>query len=180
MKVICYGDSNTYGFDPRSYFGDRYPADVRWVDLFAERTGWSVINAGENGRSIPRGAVPVPEDTERILVMLGSNDLLQGADAETTALRMEHFLRQLQVGKDRLLLIAPPPMQRGAWVPDAALVDESLRLAERYRVLAERSGIRFADAGTWNVELTFDGVHFTENGHRAFAVGLYEFLQKGE
>ena len=24
MTLLCYGDSNTYGFDPRSYFGGRY------------------------------------------------------------------------------------------------------------------------------------------------------------
>ena len=29
MKVICFGDSNTYGYDPRSYFGGRYPRDSR-------------------------------------------------------------------------------------------------------------------------------------------------------
>ncbi len=29
MKVICFGDSNTYGYDPRSLLGDRYDADSR-------------------------------------------------------------------------------------------------------------------------------------------------------
>ena len=28
MTLLCYGDSNTYGFDPRSYFGGRYPAEI--------------------------------------------------------------------------------------------------------------------------------------------------------
>ena len=38
--VICFGDSNTYGYDPRSYLGGRYGPDSRWVDLLAARTGW--------------------------------------------------------------------------------------------------------------------------------------------
>ena len=29
MKIICFGDSNTWGYDPRSYLGERYPKDVR-------------------------------------------------------------------------------------------------------------------------------------------------------
>ena len=39
MKVICFGDSNTYGYDPRGYFGGRYDADSRWVDILAANTG---------------------------------------------------------------------------------------------------------------------------------------------
>ena len=44
MKVICFGDSNTYGYDPRGPFGSRY--DRPWPDLLAELTGWQVINQG--------------------------------------------------------------------------------------------------------------------------------------
>ena len=180
MRVICYGDSNTYGFDPRSYFGGRYAADARWVDLLEEETGWKIQNEGENGRSIPRGAIRLPADTGLLIVMLGSNDLLQGADAETAADRLERFVRQLPLAKEQILLVAPPPMALGAWVAAPELVETSKRYAACCRSLADRLCIRFADAAAWNIELTFDGVHFTENGHRTFAARLYEFLQKGE
>ena len=40
MNVICFGDSNTYGYDPRGYFGGRYEAGNRWVDILAGETGW--------------------------------------------------------------------------------------------------------------------------------------------
>lgn len=33
-------------------------------------------------------------------------------------------------------------------------------------------GVAFADAGEWGVALTFDGVHFSPEGHAAFAEGL--------
>ena len=69
MKVICYGDSNTYGYDPRSYIGGRYPAGDRWVDLLAEKTGWEVENrrcalhcgrpSGLCGRSGADNQIPV-------------------------------------------------------------------------------------------------------------------------
>ena len=35
MRILFYGDSNTYGFDPRDPFDDRYPASVRWTDRLA-------------------------------------------------------------------------------------------------------------------------------------------------
>ena len=51
MNIICFGDSNTYGYDPRSYLGDRYDPDSRWVDILATKTGWTVRNLGTAGRS---------------------------------------------------------------------------------------------------------------------------------
>lgn len=32
MRVMCLGDSNTYGYDPRSYLGGRYPASSLTYD----------------------------------------------------------------------------------------------------------------------------------------------------
>lgn len=170
--VICFGDSNTYGYDPRSCLGDRYGRDSRWVDLLAARTGWDVRNQGQNGRTIPGGPVPFPADTDLLTVMLGTNDLLQGRSPETATGRMERFLSDAALERERILLIAPPPMALGAWVLDPALVEASRDLAGRYRRLAERLGVRFADAGAWGVALAYDGVHFTSQGHRTFAAGL--------
>ena len=33
--ILCYGDSNTYGYDPQSPLGGRYPPQVRWPDQLA-------------------------------------------------------------------------------------------------------------------------------------------------
>lgn len=112
MRILCFGDSNTYGFDPRSYFGERYDACDRWPEILARMTGHTVINAGLNGRTIPVGPVSLP-DHDILLVMLGTNDLLEGACARETAARMKDFLMQCS----RVLLVSPPPMKRGAWVP---------------------------------------------------------------
>ena len=76
MNVICFGNSNTYGYDPRSYLGGRYDADSRWVDILAAKTGWTVRNMGENGREIPTLAPDFPADTDLLIVMIGTNDLI--------------------------------------------------------------------------------------------------------
>lgn len=46
MRVCCFGDSNTYGYDPRSFLGGRYAAENRWVDILQSKTGWEIINQG--------------------------------------------------------------------------------------------------------------------------------------
>lgn len=178
MSVICFGDSNTYGYDPRSYFGDRYPSSHRWVDILADKTGWMIRNQGMNGREIPRISVSFPHDTQLLLIMLGTNDLLQGCNAEVAAQRMERFLTSVSVPYHRVVLIVPPTMVRGAWVADESLITESAKLSLAYETLASRLHIRFADASKWEVSLCYDGVHFTEAGHIRFAQELYEFLKK--
>ena len=177
MKVICFGDSNTYGYDPRGYFGGRYAADCRWVDILAAETGWTVCNMGQNGREIPSAAPAFPDDTDLLIVMLGTNDLLQGRSPEQAAERLERFLSGISLKRDKILLIAPPPVALGEWVPGPQLIDDSHAFAPLYQALAERMGIRFADAGKWDISLTYDGVHFTEQGHKAFAAGLLEELR---
>ena len=181
MRILCFGDSNTYGYDSRGYFGDRYDAENRWVDLLAKQTGHECINAGANGREIPRNPYALrllrehtPVDI--FLVMLGTNDLLQGASAKEAAVRMEAFLNQLLPHCKNILLVTPPPMKRGAWVPTDKLVAESVHLAEEYKLLAKNLNIHFVDTRDWDIELTFDGVHFTENGHHTFANCLIEYL----
>ena len=177
MNVICFGDSNTYGYDPRGYFGGRYDADSRWVGIVAEKTGWTVRNLGQNGREIPSSAPPFPPDTDLLIVMLGTNDLLQGRSPEQAAGRLDRLLLGISLERSKLLLIAPPPMTLGAWVPNPQLIDDSRTFARLCQALAEQLGTRFADAGKWDIPLTYDGVHFTGQGHRAFAAGLLEELR---
>lgn len=181
MRILCFGDSNTYGYDPRGYLGDRYGAQDRWVDLLAKQTGHEIVNGGANGRDIPHfsnisNLLAPYGSVDMLLIMLGTNDLLQGCTAKEAAERMACFLQTVIPCCKRILLIAPPPMKRGAWVSTDELVAESCHLSEEYWALAARMGIPFADARQWNIELAFDGVHFTEEGHHAFANRLKDFL----
>lgn len=180
-RLLCFGDSNTYGYDPRSYAGGRYPSQIRWTGRMGPE--YEVFNAGQNGRMIPRRPAEYEEMAEwlrrvgpvdLLAVMLGTNDLLNFATAEETADRMRRFLKSVppRVGDARILLIAPPPLCPGEWVTEQEMIGRSARYAALCGGLARELGLDFADAGAWNVGLTFDGVHFSEDGHRAFAGGL--------
>ena len=80
MRVICFGDSNTYGYDPRGWLGGRYDEENRWVDILAQKTGWKIVNRGQNGREIPGAPVPIHGDVDLFIVMLGTC-LLYTSDA---------------------------------------------------------------------------------------------------
>lgn len=176
LKIICFGDSNTYGYDPRSWLGDRYDAQHRWVDILAESTGWDIYNSGENGREIPSYVPTIPKDIDYFIVMLGTNDLLQGRSAEETAERMKRWIQDLPLPKKNVFLIAPPLFIRGAWVDDQSLIQASQMYAQYCQQIAQQLGLRFANAGEWGISIAFDGVHFTEQGHHMFAAKLMTYL----
>ena len=96
--ILCYGDSNTWGFDPRT--GGRYDHKTRWPMVLRgilnekaaslEDPDWWVVEEGQNGRTSCREdpvegdrnglrqLVPILESHKPIdvvAVMLGTNDL---------------------------------------------------------------------------------------------------------
>ncbi|MGI6211183.1 MAG: GDSL-type esterase/lipase family protein [Anaerovoracaceae bacterium] len=192
-KIICYGDSNTYGYVPENFFGGRYTERERWTGILAEEDELLIVEAGMNGREIPTGGQLISFDHildqvnpfDLITIMLGSNDLLYeyGITVEDIAGNMEVLLRHAldhpSVAGDagKLLLIAPPPFA----LPEPG-AEELCRMSEefapRYRQVAEETGVHFADAGSWDLGLTIDGVHFSPEGHRSFADHMKNALRE--
>lgn len=184
-RIVCYGDSNTYGYDARDVFGGRLPSEERWTELLAAELGCDVINCGMNGRMVP--AYPRSQELDLrlilrcapcdlVIVMLGSNDVLTEREAEDTALYLRRFLSQVrqQLPKTNILLLAPPSVSGAAAGYQGALED----LAEQYESLAEEEAYFFANPQNWQIDLAHDGVHFSPEGHRAFARALETVIRE--
>lgn len=202
MKTIqiFYGDSNTYGYDPRSFLGDQYPAEIRWTGILKNQTDWDIRNHGICGRSIPHTESQIKfaceqiqnwakqENPPYIWIMLGTNDLLdnQNFTAEDVTDRMRNFLTEIMkqpaiINKQiHLGLISPASMEYGAWVDSDRLYEESRRLHTEYRHLSEKLNLLFISTENWNIPVIFDGVHFSEEGHRIFAAQIKTELSRIE
>ena len=184
-KICCVGDSNTYGFDPRDPLESRYSREIRWTCRI-QNSRRDVCNMGMNGLMIPGAPafLQIPEwirkngPMDEIVVMLGTNDFLERSTAEETAARMKTFLRKLMEDNEpsSILLLAPPVFRSGEWVEGEAMIEESRRLGPLYEKLAEELKIRFADTGRWGIEVLYDGVHFSPEGHQVFAKQLDKLL----
>ena len=184
--IVCYGDSNTFGYDPLDIPDHRYPPAERWPEILAELTMLRVINAGMNGRIIPwkepllgdalavfRSRLPIG----MLVVMLGTNDLLGSRlSASAVGQRMERFLSGLKAELPDLpvLLVAPPRVA----LPLLTVQEESRKLGAVYAALAREKGLPFADAGQWELPLSPDDVHFSPEAHRRFACRMAALLQK--
>lgn len=178
MKIACYGDSNTWGYDPRNYFGGRY--DKPWPEILADLSGWNVLNQGMNGQCVTENEVNLPDDLDLLIIMLGTNDLLEYRSPESICEKMERFLKNLTTRQYQILLLAPPYMSFGEWVPDKTLIDQSEIMANLYQKLAQSLNILFMNVGEMRADISFDGVHMTHAGHKKLAEKLYNYLNKGE
>ncbi len=192
-KIVCYGDSNTWG--ACGFTAARRDRERRWCGIIDIQPAYSVVNCGENGREIPHDRISLKAfevmtareaPFDLLTVMLGTNDLfnMTSPDAEKITARMEAFLNTaLQLpaiaGDGRkVLLVAPPPTAINRAYEDGRYDEISARLGPEYAALAERLGINFANAALWGVKCGPDGVHFSEDGHRAFARGLVRVLDR--
>ena len=178
-RIVCYGDSNTYGYDGSDPFGGRLAANARWPELLGGLLGCECDNCGLNGRMVPHVPRTVEADLSLlrrsapcalVIVMLGTNDILMEVEAEETAARMRGFLIRLRkaLPDTAVLLCAPPPVTEYG----EGFAEAFGELGGLYEKLADELGIAFADTGLWGIQTTGDGVHFSERGHRVFAMKM--------
>ena len=142
-NVLCFGDSNTYGYDPagmRDGTAVRYAQDVRWCGV-AQRDlgeGWHVIEEGLNGRTTVRDdmchldtnlngirALPMLLEAHKpldaIVIMLGTNDVKErfNANAACIGAGMERLILKAKsvdcwgTKAPNILVVAPPRIGDG-------------------------------------------------------------------
>lgn len=196
MKNILFlGDSNTYGYDP---INGRYPASVRWIDVcdsLLQKKDIGLVNAGMNGREIPRSSYEVSEieqavrscQCDSLAVMLGSNDILNmdHPSAKEAGKRMDAFLQSIMrdLCDVSFILVIPPQMKEsftGGFCPDQYDVQAVKDLVPVYTELAHTMHLSFINTQSWQAPLCFDGVHLSEEGHRIFARRMAEELAGAE
>ena len=171
MKIYCLGDSNTYGFDPRSYFDEITP----WPSILASISGYEVINDGVNGRCIPTSIYSIryidacieQEQPDLIVVMLGSNDILQNASAQVVYQRMKEYMDHLSLLHIPILVLIPKAFDTHDRIYDAS----SKALISYYK------NFDSLDCNEMGLSLLFDGVHLDEKSHEIIAQNLYHKIQ---
>jgi lysophospholipase L1-like esterase len=145
--ILCFGDSNTWGFLPASIsapFPVRHPIEIRWTGVLARLLGpdFRVIEEGQNGRTTVhedpfnvarKGLDYLPACLEShkpidlVVMMLGSNDLKSvfnvppgevAAGAGVLARLILNHPSGPRNQPPKLLLICPPPVGDLSHLPD--------------------------------------------------------------
>ena len=190
--VLCYGDSNTWGYDPGS--GERFPEDVRWPGVLARELGseFRVIEEALNGRTTVRDD-PVEEykngkeylrpcleshrPLDLVIVALGVNDLkarfFASASDVADGAGVLVSIAQRSVagpagGPPAVVLVAPPTVGRLTELAQmfAGAEEKSKGFARQYRRVAEKHGCGLLDAGELVRASDLDGIRLEAGEHR--------------
>jgi lysophospholipase L1-like esterase len=198
--VVCYGDSNTHGFDPAS--GERFPPGVRWPGVMGAALGpgflvieealggrttvWdSPLAPGRNGRDYLLPCLWSHAPVDLLIIMLGTNDLkrIHGLSANEIASGagvLVDLAQQSLAGPGHsppgVLLVAPMPLaattDRSELWGFGAAREASERLGPLYGLVARMKGVRFLDAGKVVRTSPLDGVHLDEDAHARLGSAL--------
>ena len=188
-KLILFGDSNTYGYDPRGFLGGRYPEDMIWPSLVRKELSneFEIIEEGQNGRTLPSNSsllfkrlVAETSHEDYLVMMLGTNDILlvQNPSAIKPAITLEQNLSYIDANCNGHFILIVPPYISDIY-PDLKSYHEcSVEMNSRFMSIAEHYNIPALDAGTWNIPMGSDGVHFSVEGHKIFAQKFLENFNK--
>lgn len=206
MRILCYGDSNTYGYIPGT--GERYADDVRWPGVLKSLLGsghvvieeglnsrttvWEdpIDGPGKNGRTYLTPCLQSHAPLDVVILMLGTNDLkmrfsVTPYDIATGVETLIEDIKRAGCGKNgatpRILVVCPTKvynigMAREIICQEGAAKSE--QLPEYYRLIAERNGVDFMLAGDFAEPSAEDGMHWTPEGHRAMANGVLAKLRE--
>jgi lysophospholipase L1-like esterase len=203
MRVLCYGDSNTWGKNPLTK--DRYGKDERWTGILQNTLGtdYFIIEEGLNGRTTvwddpiegykngKTYLIPCLEShkpLDLVIIMLGTNDLkkrfsLSAYDIALGAGALVDIVNKSDCGRmdrsPKVLLLAPPPI--GKLTEFAEMfeggTEKSRKLSQHYRDISEEYGCAFFDTSKVIQSSDIDGIHLEKKDHEALGKAVAEIVK---
>lgn len=196
INIVCYGDSNTYGYTPDGKrYDDRYPIiikktlgdsyNVNEEGVVGRTTIYSDYRDGRVGISDIEDVLNKYDVIDILVIMLGTNDFKK-KNARSFAeyeKAMDSLLNIVKKQKNvkKVLLIAPIMLAENIEELDPEFDHKSYLLSKNstnvYKKLANKYSTDFFDAKTVAYPGS-DGEHFTQDGHYKLGAAVASIIEK--
>ena len=189
--VLCYGDSNTWGWIPGG--SGRYARGKRWPGVLAAALGpgWHVVeeglsgrttvfddplSPGRNGRDYLAPCLASHAPVDLVVLFLGTNDLKARLAAGAVDIAAGvGALAAIALGSlagpggeaPRVLVLGLPRLGRIEWAEEFAGAEEKAeRLPEHLRGVTAALGVELLELHGLVACSDVDGIHLDEAAHR--------------
>ena len=200
-KILCFGDSNTYGYIPNN--GARYDKNTRWTGVLSllSHGKFEIIEDGCNNRTAfaenPAGKIftgyeILPElltdDFDVVVLAIGINDtqFLYNLSSIEIASGVEKLINIVKVKSPqaKILLVAPSILTDDvlngnfACLFDRTSIEKSRQLPLLYQKIAEKQNIEFLDLNSVAKTSSLDGLHYAPEQHLKIAQAIFTILSE--
>ncbi len=202
--ILCYGDSNTWGYNPATK--ERYSKEERWTGILQKELGenYEIIEEGLNGRTTvwddpiegykngKKYLIPCLEShhpIDLVIIMLGTNDLkkrfsLSAFDIANGAQVLVNIVQKSEAGPGgaapKVLLMAPPPVGKLTEFAEEfeGAEEKSRRFSYHFKRVADECGCEFLDTSKIIVSSDIDGIHFEVSEHKKLGQAVAKVVKK--
>jgi len=199
-KILCYGDSNTYGYNPTD--GARFDNTIRWTAILQKNLGsdFEVINEGECDRTgfvdndkgflfsaqrhFPK-IIKKTKDIDLLILAIGTNDL---------QFKYNLTIHQFENGLEKLIVTAKNYVKRIIIIPPVVLdnnvlegyfnyqfdetsISKSKKIGKIYRKLSNIYGLNYFDLNEFVKPSNTDGLHYDSEGHKIISTKLCTYVK---
>jgi lysophospholipase L1-like esterase len=199
-NILCFGDSNTFGYVPN--VGERFAKGIRWTSVLSECLSdeYKVFEAGCNNRACfinhPDGdkfigikfiEKYIPYNIDIIITALGVNDIqkfFKPTRAEIEA-GFDEYIQKLKTDFNAEIIVLAPPLVRESVLNgyfsfqfDKQSVEDSKLLPEIWENISQKYGCYFVN---FNGEISvsdLDGLHYDSAEHHYIGEHLAEVVKK--
>jgi lysophospholipase L1-like esterase len=199
QTILCFGDSLTWGYNPRD--ASRYPFAQRWPGVLQAEAGGNVrvIEEALSGRTAVTESWVLPNRSGRAMLeplleshapidaficMLGINDIgptykLTPAEIAFGCATLIWTVQKSHAGPGggvpQILLVAPHPLGKVSGMMELFYrggEDASRQLAAAYATIATACGCHFLDAGQFVRASDVDGVHLDPDAQQSLGIAI--------
>lgn len=202
-KILCYGDSNTFGFIPKTC--GRYDKNTRWSGRLSEllKDNYEVIEEGMNNRT---GFFKNPEglkqsggeylsiylqnhkDIDICILALGTNDaqFFYNLDRKSAELGLMNLINAIrEVNSDTKIVIVPPVkiteniLHSGfAMMFNSDSIEKIREVFDVFKIVSDKENCYYFDFNEIVSPSQEDGIHYSEASHKIIADKLSEYILK--
>lgn len=198
-KILCFGDSNTFGYNPNN--GSRYNENSRWTGILKNlcKNNYEIIEAGCNNRTAfsnnPNGiqftgykVLPeyLKEIYDTIIFAIGINDLQKfyNPTLEEFETGIENLIKKIResLPNCNIIILSPSHITENIlnsnfrFMFNQTSIEKSKQITPIYEKIANEYNCKFLDLNKIVIPSKIDGLHYDIEEHKKIAQSIITLL----